>query len=85
VGDFDYLYSPPYAKEFSRTNGVPTFFQTLWFSVSISLTASYDQVKLVRNTGYFITMIQLLMMLLFLTIIIGWAIPQTNQINNKGE
>lgn len=84
VFGFAYLYSLPYAKEYSWNNGTPTFLQALWYSISISLTASYDQVHPVTNTGNSVPMIQLLMMFIFLTIIIGGAIPQTNQVNKEG-
>ncbi len=81
---FAYLYNLPYAQDFSWSNGKPTFIQSLWFSISTSLTAGYDQVKPSTNAGYSISMIQLLMMFVFLTIIIGGSIPQVNQINKDG-
>jgi hypothetical protein len=84
VFGFGYLYNLPYAKEYSWHNGTPVFFQALWYSASTSLTASYDQVRPVTEVGNSISMIQLLMMFIFLTIIIGGSIPQTNQVNKEG-
>lgn len=75
---FAYLYSNPYSSEFSWGNGSPTFIHSLWFSISNSLTAGYDQVKPVTDFGYTVSMIQLLMMFVFLTIIIGGSVPQIN-------
>ena len=73
---FAYLYAIPYSDEFTWSNDTPTFLKSLWFSVSNSLTASYDQVKPITDLGSSISMIQLLMMFIFLTIIIGGSIPQ---------
>lgn len=81
---FAYLYRVPYSNDFSWNNNMPTFFQSLWFSISNSLTANYDQVKPITNFGYSVSMIQLLMMFVFLTIIIGGTIPQPNQSNKEG-
>jgi hypothetical protein len=81
---FAYLYSNPYFAEFSWSEGKPTFIQSLWFSVSNSLTANFDQVKPITNLGYSISMIQLLMMFMFLTVIIGGSIPQLGSIRKDG-
>lgn len=81
---FAYFYGVPYSNSFSWSNGSPVILQSLWFSIANSLTASYDQVKPITDFGYSITMIQLLIMFAFLTIIIGGAIPQPNHINKEG-
>lgn len=81
---FAYLYCVPYSKDFSWNYGTPTFLHALWYSISNSLTASYDQVLPITNTGYSISMIQLVIMFIFLTIIIGNSIPSIN-INTKED
>ncbi len=81
---FSYLYCIPYAHHFSWSNNAPTYEQSFWFSISNSLTASYDQVKPITSFGNSVSMIQLLMMFIFLTIIIGGTIPQPNQSNKEG-
>ncbi len=81
---FAYLYNIPYSNEFEWSGGSPTFFKSLWLSISNSLTAGYDQVRPVTDLGYSLSMIQLLMMFIFLTIIVAGSVPQTNQINKEG-
>lgn len=81
---FAYLYSTPYSLQFSWGNGGATLLKSLWFSISNSLTASYDQVRPITDFGISISIIQLIMMFAFITIIIGGSIPQFNQ-NYKEE
>jgi len=81
---FAYLYNLPYAKQFSWSDGSPTFVHSLWFSISTSLTATYEQVKPITDIGNNISMLQLLTMFVFLTILIGGSVPQMNQVNKKG-
>lgn len=81
---FAYLYSNPYSPNFNWSEGKPTVVQSLWFSISNSLTANFDQVKPITNLGYSISMIQLLMMFMFLTVIIGGTIPQLGSIRKDG-
>lgn len=78
---FAYLYSVPYSTEFTWSENTITVTKALWFSVSNSLSASYELVKPITEWGYSISMIQLLMMFVFLTIIIGSAIPQPQNSN----
>ena len=78
VFGFAYLYNFPYSSEFYWVDGTPKFLHSLWFSFSNSLTASYDQVKPITDIGYSISMIQLIMMFIFIAIIINSSIPQIN-------
>lgn len=75
---FAYLYHQPYSSEFIWNGGDPSVMHSIMFSLSNSLTASYDQVKPSTEIAYFITIIQLLMIFIFLTIIISGSIPQVN-------
>jgi len=78
---FTYLYFIPYSSEFYWVDDQPVFIQSLWFSILNSLTASYEQVKPISNLGNTIANIQLIMMFVFLSIIIGGSVPQL--INSK--
>ena len=80
---FAYLYYLPYYNEFSWTSTKQNFLKAFWYSVSTSFTGSYDQVKPINDLGYSISMIQLILMFIFLSIIIGGSIPQINSIINK--
>lgn len=81
---FSYLYYIPYVHHFIWSDETPTYIKSFWFSISNSLTASYDQVKPITSFSNSVSMIQLLMMFVFLTIIIGGTIPQPNQSNKEG-
>lgn len=73
---FAYLYYVPYSAELDWGSRCPNFIYSLWFSISNSLTASYEQVKPITDVGNTVAMIQLVMMFVFLTIIIGGTVPQ---------
>ena len=60
-------------------NGETSILRSVWYSVSNSLTASYGQVAPSSDLGNSVSMIQLLIMFAFLTIIIGGSVPQTRQ------
>ncbi|MHA1280317.1 MAG: hypothetical protein ACTSQ8_24350 [Candidatus Helarchaeota archaeon] len=82
---FAYLYYVPYSSEFTWSSEQPAFIYSLWFSISNSLTASYKQVKPITDVGNTIAMIQLSMMFVFFTIIMGCTVPQiTTSIDKKG-
>ena len=78
VFGFAYLYYIPYSTEFDWTDKTPNFWRSLSYSLSNSLTASYDRVKSITDVGDSISMIQLIIMFIFVTIIIGGSIPQIN-------
>jgi len=75
---FAYLYFVPYSREFLWDTNA-TFIHSIWFSTSNSLTASYDNVIPSTDLGNSISMIQLMIMFLFLTIIIGGSVPTISQ------
>ena len=76
---FTYLYAFPYSHEFIWEKGETSILRSVWYSVSNSLTASYNQVAPSSDLGNSVSMIQLLIMFAFLTIIIGGSVPQTRQ------
>lgn len=78
VFGFAYLYNIPYSTEFMWASKTPNFLHSLWYSLSNSLTASYDQVKPITDVGNSISMIQLIIVFIFVTIIISDSIPQIN-------
>jgi hypothetical protein len=78
VFGFAYFYYIPYSAAFDWAGKMPSFVSSLWYSISNSLTASYDQVIPVTDTGNSISMIQLVIMFIFITIIISSSIPQAN-------
>lgn len=73
---FAYLYKVPYVTEFSWYCSEPTIIRSLLFSIYNSFAANYDRVKPATDTGFMLTIVQLLMMFVFLTIIISNSIPQ---------
>jgi len=76
---FAYFYNLPYSSEFQWTADGPNFLHSLWFSIANSLTASYDQVKPITNIGNSISMVQIIIIFIFLTIIISSSIPQVSK------
>lgn len=82
---FAYLYTHHYLSQFNYSTESNYVVQSFWFSISNSLAANYDNVKIVTPLGYSITMIQLVITFAFVTIILGNSIPQTDEINNQLE
>jgi hypothetical protein len=80
---FTYLYEFPYSSQFVWACGSSSFIHSFWYSVSNSLTASYNQVVPSSELGNSVSMIQLLIMFAFLTIIIGGSVPQTRHIEDR--
>lgn len=78
---FAYLYVVPYSNHFcwgGETNLVPSSIHSFWYSISNSVTASYDLVKPVTEFGQTISMIQLIITFIFVTIVLSRSIPQSN-------
>lgn len=77
---FAYLYFAHYANHYNWTTSNKTFLNSIWFSISNSLAANYDLVKPNTNDekGYTITMIQLVITFIFVTIIFSRSIPEKN-------
>jgi hypothetical protein len=75
---FAYLYKLPYKSNFEWVNNVTNFTKAVWYSISNSLAANYEGVKPMTDLGNNISMIQLIITFIFITIILGKSIPQTN-------
>ncbi len=83
IFSFSYLFNIPYRNDFYWGNDYSPL-NSFWFSLSNSLTAGYDKIKPITDVGHSITMIELVISFLFITIIISNSIPQIN-FNNKKE
>jgi hypothetical protein len=75
---FAYLIRLPYVTDFNWSNNSSTNAKSLWFSLANSLTANYEYVKPNTEIGVDITIIQLIISFIFLTLILGKSIPQTH-------
>lgn len=75
---FAFLYRFPYLNEFTWSEKIPLSTKAIWFSFANSLTASYEYVKPISKTGVDITISQLIISFIFLTMILGNSIPKTN-------
>lgn len=74
---FAYLYRFVYLNDFDWSDKIPLNTKSLWFSFANSLTANYEYVKPINESGVEITLTQLIVSFIFLTIILGKSIPQT--------
>lgn len=75
---FAYLVRMPYMSDFTWSNDSPTNLKSIWFSFANSLTAEYEYVLPNTQNGLDITITQLIISFVFLTIILGKSIPQTS-------
>jgi|694.fasta_scaffold22727_4 hypothetical protein len=75
---FAYLYKAPFKDNFDWSCNLTTFTKSTWFSISNSLAANYDAVKPITDFGYNVSMTQLILTFVFVTIILSKSIPQTN-------
>lgn len=75
---FAYLIRYPYSLDFQWSNNNPLNIKAMWFSFANSLTANYEYVKPNTENGVELTIIQLIISFIFLTLILGKSIPQTN-------
>jgi len=75
---FAYLYRIPYYKSFDWKLEIPKNIQSLWYSCANSLTANYEYVKPLDKTGTDLTIIQLAISFIFLTMILGNSTPSSN-------
>ncbi len=75
---FAYLVRMPYVSDFTWSNDSPTNLKSIWFSFANSLTAEYEYVLPNTQNGLDITITQLIISFVFLTIILGKSIPQTS-------
>jgi hypothetical protein len=72
---FAYLYRHPYNRNF-KWEGNTTKLKSIWFSISNSLGSNYDLVKPMSEFGHSITIIQLVLTFMFVSIIISKSIPE---------
>ncbi|MDP4267814.1 MAG: hypothetical protein Q8880_10335 [Bacteroidota bacterium] len=72
---FAYLYRLSYVNEFSWSDKA-TILKSIWYSVSNSFAANYDTVKPISELGNSVSMIQLIITIIFVTIIISKSIPE---------
>lgn len=75
---FAYLYRLPYLSEFEWSEKIPLTTKAIWFSFANSLTANYEFVKPITKIGVELTITQLIISFIFLTMILGNSIPKTN-------
>ena len=76
---FAYLYTHQFLLDFKFNDSTSYILQSFWFSISNSLAANYDNVKIESQVGYSITMIQLIVTFAFITIILSNSIPETEE------
>lgn len=74
---FAYLYRIIYLNDFDWSDKIPLNTKSLWFSFANSLTANYEYVKPINQSGAEVTLTQLIVSFIFLTIILGKSLPQT--------
>lgn len=78
---FAYLYRIPYFSDYSWSKCEPKFMESLWFSISNSISGNYDLVKPLTDFGYSITMVQLCITFIFIAMVLGNSIPQAKSFN----
>ncbi len=75
---FAYLFRLPYVTDFKWSNDLALNIKSLWFSYANSITADYEYVKPITEVGINLTITQIIISFIFLTIILGKSIPQTS-------
>lgn len=75
---FAYLYRFTYLSEFEWSDKVPLTTKSFWYSFANSLTADYEYVKPITKIGVELTLTQLIISFIFLTMILGNSIPKPN-------
>lgn len=73
---FAYLYSTYYSNGFNWGSSGITKSHAIWYSISNSVAANYNSISPINDTVNSVSMIQLLITFLFVTIIISRSIPQ---------
>ncbi|MDP1728490.1 MAG: hypothetical protein Q8M15_17025 [Bacteroidota bacterium] len=74
---FAYLYRVSYTNDFTWPDSASSL-NAIWYSISNSLAANYDEVKPLTSFGNSIAMIQLIITFIFVTIILSKSVPQKN-------
>ena len=73
---FAYLYYTYYSTEFTWSKMGILKSQAIWFSISNSVAANYNVIAPKSDLGNSVSMIQLVLTFMFVTIIISRSIPQ---------
>jgi len=73
---FAYLYYTYYSNGFNWDNSGITRLHSIWYSISNSVAANYNGISPSTDLANSVSMIQLLITFLFVTIIISRSIPQ---------
>lgn len=75
---FAYLFRFPYINNFQWKDDIPKNIQSIWYSCANSLTANYEYVKPITKIGTELTITQLIISFIFLTMILGNSTPSSN-------
>lgn len=77
IFSFAYLFAQPFNNNFEWKKGNPTFKDSLFFSLSNSISTNYEYVTSISEIGHTLTIIETIISFAFLTIILSNSIPQT--------
>ncbi len=75
---FAYLYSNYYSNQFSWGEYGINLKHAIWYSITNSVSGNYSLVNPISDIGYSVSMIQLVISFVFITIVISRSIPQKN-------
>ena len=75
---FAYLFSNYYSSEFSWCESGVKLSHAIWFSITNSISGSYSTVNPISDIGNAVSMIQLVISFVFITIVVSRSIPQKN-------
>lgn len=78
---FGYLFAQPFSSNFKWQNGYSTLSDSLLFSLSNSITSSYEPVTIISSVGHRISLIETIISFVFLTIILANSIPQIKEVD----
>jgi hypothetical protein len=76
---FAYLIAQPFSNNFKWKNGYSELNDALFFSISNSLTTSYQNVSIITELGHSLSLIETVTSFIFLTIILANSIPQMKE------
>lgn len=76
IYSFGYLFAQPFKENFKWTNEYSTLKDSIFFSLSNSISRNYQYVSAITKTGDTLTLIETIISFVFLTIILSNSIPQ---------
>lgn len=82
---FAYLYAVPYFDFFQWEEGTIIFWDSIFYSISNSLTMSFGSVVPIYSVGHTVSAVQLLIMFIFFSVLLSVSIPQFNTIEKEKE